>query len=75
MKTDIIVGKGEKAMLTDKLTSIEVCIQNDLRAIENLNYHLVALYKMRSEELAARGITEQEWEEGLEELRTRWKKN
>lgn len=62
-------------MLTDKLTAIEICIQNDLYAMRQLDCHLTKLYEMRAEELASRGISEEEWDEDIKELKNRCKKN
>lgn len=54
-------------MIENKLAMIEACIQNDLRSIEELQWHLTKLYELRAEELAARGISEEEWEQLLKE--------
>lgn len=46
----------------NKLVVIEQCIQNDLAAIKELEYHLNKLYEMRASELA-----KQEWEKAVKE--------
>lgn len=46
----------------NKLVVIEQCIQNDLAAIKELEYHLNKLYEMRASELA-----KEEWEKALKE--------
>ena len=59
----------------DKLAVIQQCIFNDQNAIKELECHLAKLYQMRDEELASEGITVEEWEKAIEELRNRCKKN
>lgn len=59
----------------DKLAVIQQCIFNDEHAIKDLECHLKKLYEMRAEELSSRGMSEEEWDEAIEELRNRCKKN
>lgn len=52
----------------DRLAIIEQCIFNDLRAIEDFQYHIKALYKLRDEELEKQGIDKEEWIAAVKEL-------
>lgn len=54
-------------MIENKLAVIETCIQNDLRTIKELEYHLKKLYEYREEELKNQGMTTEEWEQLLKE--------